>query len=93
MLYTYDFRSKWVHWLNVNEVLKEYEDGPRLIDGEGDAPQEDIGSVEEYLDFLDIIDDPRHTQHKFYLHWLEKQIWRRLYDAEYIQRELDLLTQ
>lgn len=91
MLYTYDFRSKWIHLLNVNGVLKEYEGGPKLIAGEGDAPPEDIGSIEEYLDFLDIIDDPRHPQHKFYLHWLEKQIWRRLYDAAYIQHELDQL--
>lgn len=51
MLYTYDFRSKWIHLLNVNGVLKEYEGGPKLIAGEGDAPPEDIGSIEEYLDF------------------------------------------
>ena len=51
MLYTYDFRSKWIHLLNVNGALKEYEGGPKLIAGEGDAPPEDIGSTEEYLDF------------------------------------------
>ena len=68
--YTYDYGDNWEHKIRLVESLKSY-DGPLpvCLDGEGDAPPEDVGSVPGFEHFMEAIGDANHPDHADMVEW------------------------
>lgn len=70
MLYTYDFGDNWKHDIELVRVIENYDmESPRLIDAAGKTPPEDVGGVPGYIDFLEILSDPKHPEFWHMKNW------------------------
>jgi len=70
--YTYDFGDDWEHDIVVEDVLPA-EPGvayPRCTAGRRASPPEDCGGIWGYQDLLEVLADPRHSEHAELLEWL-----------------------
>jgi hypothetical protein len=69
--YLYDFGDHWEHRILVEDLMMPKPGAPLIVctAGENACPPEDVGSPSGYADFLDIIADPRHEEHKDTLRW------------------------
>ncbi|MDR2697017.1 MAG: plasmid pRiA4b ORF-3 family protein [Holophagales bacterium] len=76
ILYIYDFGDDWSHYIDVVGKSDNC-DGklPLLLDGENDAPPEDCGGAEGFADFLEIVNNPKHKEHKGTKKWAKEQGW------------------
>ena len=57
-------------------------ESPYLLEASGKTPPEDVGGVPGYLDFLDIINDPKHPEYSHMKAWAgywtqELQPWEK----------------
>jgi len=78
ILYIYDFGDGWMHYIDVVGSIDNCDDTlPMLLEGENDAPPEDCGGPEGFADFLAIISDPKHEEHKEMKEWATEQGWER----------------
>ncbi|QKY70191.1 plasmid pRiA4b ORF-3 family protein [Lentibacillus sp. CBA3610] len=76
LAYVYDLGDDWRHWIEVTDVIENYASNhPVCLDGEGDAPPEDVGGEGGYLEFLEIIDDPNHPEHDDMKQWARSQLY------------------
>lgn len=69
MGYEYDFGDGWQHEV-VLEKVTESERGiryPRCIDGERACPPEDVGGVYGFVDYVEAITNPSHSEHDDFL--------------------------
>ena len=72
--YRYDFGDNWEIYIDVEEIIEDYDKNyPLCIDGEGNAPPEDVGGKWGYEDFLKIINDEEHQEHNDMLAWAKYQ--------------------
>jgi hypothetical protein len=71
LAYEYDFGDSWLHQIKVERVIKADEAGPtpRCISGARACPPEDVGGAWGYGEFLEILADPGHEQHKEMMEW------------------------
>lgn len=70
--YTYDFGDNWEHIVKL-EKIEPVENGakyPRCIDGERACPPEDVGSTSGYYEFVKIMKNQRHPEHKEMADWI-----------------------
>jgi hypothetical protein len=70
--YTYDFGDGWAHDLSVEKILLP-EPGlsyPLCTDGKLHGPPEDCGGIGGFYNFLEAIQDPRHSEHADLLAWI-----------------------
>jgi hypothetical protein len=68
--YEYDFGDSWDHTLTYLESVENYKyPYPRVLEGEGDCPVEDVGGIEGYKSFLKIIKDIDHPLHQEMFDW------------------------
>ena len=68
--YRYDFGDDWEHILEFEEMVPA--DGgayPRCVAGAGACPPEDVGGTHGYAEFLEVIRNPRHPEHRAMLQW------------------------
>lgn len=90
IVYTYDFGDGWEHTIEVEQVLHDSTvNYPVCIDGEGDAPPEDVGGEPGFDHFLTIIQDPSHPDHLQMREWGEMQGYRE-FDMEEINWKLKI---
>lgn len=87
--YWYDFGDDWwnrISFLNTTlKDLKQFEGGPICFKTVGKCPSEDVGDPWGYADFLEIIKDKKHPNHK------ESARWCGLKKGEvYYENEVDL---
>lgn len=70
--YLYDFGDHWEHRVVVEDLLMPKAGAPLITctAGENACPPEGVGSTSGYADFLDIIADPSHEEHKDTLRWV-----------------------
>ncbi len=69
--YEYDFGDRWRHEV-VFEGCLPMDQGvryPLCLEGEGACPPEDVGGVDGYEEFLEVISDPSHAEHKEWMSW------------------------
>ena len=69
--YVYDFGDNWQHSVTV-EAVCDGEPGtnyPRLIDGAGRAPPEDVGGTPGFEEFIKAVTRPRAREHKRMVEW------------------------
>ncbi len=72
--YTYDFGDNWVHTIELEQVLDDSTvNYPICVDGEGNAPPEDVGAEPGFDQFLSIIQDSSHPDHSEMKEWGEMQ--------------------
>jgi len=69
LTYTYDFGDNWVHLVRVTEILGTPIPRPRVLDGVGACPPEDVGGVDGYQEFLEAWSDPDHEEHDETVTW------------------------
>jgi len=62
--YIYDFGDEWVHHITLEKIVAEKVKKASCIDGDGACPPEDCGGALDYMDFLEIVRDPKHPLHK-----------------------------
>lgn len=69
--YLYDMGDSWEHRLQIEKLLPADPAAsyPRLIDGAGHCPPEDVGGIPGFYEFLDAIADPDHPDHEDRLDW------------------------
>ena len=70
--YIYDFGDDWVHTITLEKILprKMKTKYPLCIKGKRACPPEDVGGVYGYEEFLQIIRNPKHKEHKSMLKWI-----------------------
>jgi len=71
LAYVYDFGDEWSHDIRIERTLP-VEVGvayPRLVDGGGRCPPEDVGGVWGYYESLAALADPNHENHELMLDW------------------------
>ncbi|GAB6485833.1 plasmid pRiA4b ORF-3 family protein [Bacillus cereus] len=67
--YVYDFGDYWLLQIQVEDIFEQNFDEITCTGGENAAPLEDIGGIPGYLEFLEVIKDSSHPQHKMYAEW------------------------
>jgi len=80
--YIYDFGNEWVHDIILEKITDEKLKKASCVDGHGACPPEDCGSPLDYMDFLGIVRDPKHPQHKDMLEWVgldEGETWEEVH--------------
>ncbi|MTH95720.1 plasmid pRiA4b ORF-3 family protein [Roseibium sp. RKSG952] len=93
--YIYDFGDDWRCTIRV----EDHRDGdestnyPVFVDGERAAPPEDIGGVPGFLEFLDVIADPKHPQHSELLDWVGGEFDPADTNPQDIERDLAMLAE
>ena len=70
--YVYDFGDHWQHKIQIERVIDDYPFGyPRVLEGEGACPPEDVGGIGGYEEFLKAWNDPKHPEHDSVREWGE----------------------
>jgi hypothetical protein len=88
ILYTYDFGDGWEHEISIEEVIDDYEwNYPVCLGAEGNTPPEDVGGEPGFENFLGIIADPNHPDHKSMKSWGREQGYKD-FDIERTNRIL-----
>ena len=72
--YEYDFGDDWEHEVLFEGCLvaAEGQKYPICVEGERACPPEDVGGIDGYDEYLEIITDPNHEQHEEMLEWMGK---------------------
>jgi hypothetical protein len=84
--YTYDFGDDWVHIIKLEKILPREMKAkyPLCIEGKRTCPPEDIGGVYGYEEFLKIIRNPKHKEHKFMIEWIGGKFDPEQFDVDKI---------
>ncbi|WP_423408311.1 plasmid pRiA4b ORF-3 family protein [Heyndrickxia sp. MSNUG] len=86
--YVYDFGDNWEHYIEVEKAIRDYDTyHPVCLEGEGDTPPEDVGGRPGYSEYLKVINDPGHPEHREISRWAQMQ-GRRKFDIEMVNRLL-----
>ena len=73
IVYNYDFGDDWIHHIHLVRIIEDYDKNhPVLVEGEGDAPPEDVGGPIGYAHLLRVLADPEHSNHHELKAWYEK---------------------
>ncbi|MHB1421404.1 MAG: plasmid pRiA4b ORF-3 family protein [Bacillota bacterium] len=72
--YNYDFGDSWQHYIEVEKIIGDYDKNyPICLEGEGNAPPEDVGGEEGYESFLETIADEKHPGYRETVQWGQMQ--------------------
>lgn len=70
MVYTYDYGDHWVHEIEVERIIQNSDLNYSVcLDGEGNAPPEDVGGEGGFEEFLQIVNDVNHPDRKDMMDW------------------------
>jgi hypothetical protein len=91
--YEYDFGDSWEHTLLIEKILPA-EKGvyyPVCLAGKRACPPEDVGGVWGYVDFLQIISDPKHKDHDEFLEWIDGDFDPEEFDLDEVNENLRVM--
>lgn len=90
IVYQYDFGDSWEHYIVLEKVdeIEKNESLPRVVDGKGKCPPEDIGGVWGFEEFLEAINDPNHPSHDEMFEWYGGKFDPDVFDIESTNRRL-----
>ncbi|NLY43406.1 MAG: plasmid pRiA4b ORF-3 family protein [Clostridiaceae bacterium] len=83
MRYTYDMGDNWEHQIQLIRVIEDHdEESPYLLEAIGQAPPEDVGGVEGFIEFREIMLNPNHPEFEEMREWakywtIELSDWER----------------
>jgi hypothetical protein len=88
--YEYDFGDSWQHILLVEKVMPPNPTAryPHCLTGKRACPPEDVGGIWGYVDFLEAIGNPEHSQHEELLEWIGGEFEPEAFDLEAVNRAL-----
>lgn len=70
ILYTYDMGDSWEHKIELVREFENYDkESPYLLEASGQTPPEDVGGVFGFMDFREIMLDPKHPDYKETKEW------------------------
>lgn len=70
LIYAYDMGDNWEHRIElVREIDSYHEESPYLLEAIGQAPPEDVGGVPGFVEFHDIMLDPKHPEYEQMREW------------------------
>ena len=70
LCYRYDFGDGWEHEVKILKVLDDYDkESPYLLEAKGQTPPEDVGGVYGFIEFLEIIKNPKHPEYEHMKQW------------------------
>jgi hypothetical protein len=73
--YLYDFGDYWQHSLTSEMIVDNLTiPFPICCDGALNCPPEDVGSIPGFYDFLKIMENPRHPEHKETKTWVNSKL-------------------
>ena len=68
--YTYDFGDSWLHDIELVRVIEERnEESPYLLEAIGQTPPEDVGGVDGFINFRNIMQNPTHPDYAMLREW------------------------
>ena len=72
IIYEYDMGDSWDHILVLEKILPREDKVkyPKCLNGAMACPPEDCGGISGYYNLLEIIESPKHKEHKEMLDWL-----------------------
>jgi Plasmid pRiA4b ORF-3-like protein len=88
--YEYDFGDCWLHDVLFEGCLRA-EPGlryPLCLEGERNCPPEDVGGIQGYQEFLEVIADPNDEEHEQYLGWIGGSFRPEAFDPESATRRM-----
>ncbi len=95
MLYEYDFTDAWQHRIVLEKILPSSQAQPiaEVLVGEGACPREEIGGLDGWYYFLDVIAHPDSAEYQDELHqqmcdWVAEDFNPRYYDVKATNRQL-----
>lgn len=88
--YLYDFGDGWEHDVLIEATgALDIDERPVLcLAGANACPPDDVGGPGGYADFLKAIANPKHKQHREYLHWCGGAFDPRGFDLQSVNRML-----
>ncbi|KAA5806398.1 MULTISPECIES: plasmid pRiA4b ORF-3 family protein [Thermoanaerobacterium] len=90
LMYVYDFGDNWQHYIEVQKIIDNYDKNYAVcIDGEGNAPPEDVGGEYGYDEFLEIISDKNNPEYENMMAWGENQGYKE-FDIEEVNKKISL---
>jgi hypothetical protein len=71
--YLYDFDAEWRHRIDIEAVTEGSAPGgyPRVVEGEGRCPPENVGGPQGYAAFLEAVANPERSGHADILNWYD----------------------
>jgi len=70
MLYTYDMGDNWEHEIQLVRVIEGYDkESPCLLEASGQTPPEYVGGVGGFVNFREIIQNPKHPEYEDMKEW------------------------
>jgi hypothetical protein len=92
-IYLYDFGDGWTHLVVVEDIRPREPriHYPRVLAGARACPPEDVGGPYGYVDFLQAIADPKHTEHNGMLEWVGGEFDPEAFDVDAKNREFDVV--
>ena len=84
IIYTYDMGDNWKHEVKLINVIEDYDkDSPCLLEAEGQSPPEDVGGVHGFIEFRNIMINPKSPEYEDMKVWagywsLELSDWQKL---------------
>ncbi len=88
MIYNYDYGDYWQHSIEVEEIIDNYNKNfPVCLEGNGNAPPEDVGGEGGFERFLEIIANEDHPEYQGMINWGKNQGYRE-FNIDEINRKL-----
>lgn len=88
--YVYDFGDSWEHDIEVERIIDDFDKNhPVCLDGEGNTPPEDVGGTAGYEEFLRILADELHPDHKEVKNWGKSNGYAE-FNVDWVNRRLSL---
>jgi hypothetical protein len=93
IVYEYDFGDNWQHDVILEKSL-ERKPGikyPLCLEGERACPPEDCGGIWGFADFLEVMCDPKHPEHREMKAWIGGKFDPNRFSVDQVNRELRTL--
>ncbi len=93
-LYDYDFGDSWHHSVEIEKIhVADKVPFAACTAGRRACPPEDVGGVDGYRRFLEIIEDPEHEEREERLNWAGGDFDPDSFDVRIVNLRLELLRQ
>jgi hypothetical protein len=90
MVYQYDFGDNWCHHVVLEKIFpaEGATNRPICIGGERRCPPEDVGGVEGYQRFMEVIFDPKHEEYEDLIAWAGGPFQAEEFDLSAVNKTL-----
>jgi hypothetical protein len=88
--YLYDFGDGWEHDVLIESTSSTVENESALLclAGANACPPDDVGGPYGYAEFVKAIANPKHKEHRRYLHWCGGAFDPKGFDLQSVNRDL-----